>query len=148
MCEKRVYDLERFVRAQETVFEVALAELRTGLKRSHWMWFIFPQLRGLGRSPLAQHYGIHSFGEAVAYLEHPVLGRRLRQCVEVVLALQGRSLRQVFGTPDDIKFQSSMTLFALTEGADSVFQEALNRYCKGAMDQATVDLLNPPQASA
>ncbi len=148
MCEKRVYDLERFVKAQEPVFETALAELRAGRKRNHWMWFVFPQLGGLGRSPMAQHYGINSFGEAVAYLEHPVLGTRLRQCVEVVLSLQCGSLRQVFGTPDDIKFRSSMTLFALTAGPDSVFQEALNRYCKGAMDQVTVDLLNPPQASA
>ena len=148
MCEKRVYDLERFVRAQEPVFETALVELRAGLKRSHWMWFVFPQLRGLGRSPLAQHYGINSFGEAAAYLEHPVLGTRLRQCVEAVLALQGKSLRQIFGTPDDIKFRSSMTLFALTAGADSMFQEALNRFCKGAMDQVTVDLLIPPQTSA
>ena len=148
MYEHRVYDLERFVRAQEPVFATALAELRAGKKQTHWMWFVFPQLRDLGRSALAQHYGINSLGEAAAYLEHPVLGPRLRQCVEAVLALQGRSLRQIFGTPDDIKFCSSMTLFALAAGEESVFQDALNRYTNGVMDQLTVDLVKPPQASA
>ena len=147
MCEKRVYDLERFVSAQEPVFVTALTELRAGKKQTHWMWFVFPQLHGFGRSPLAQHYGINSLGEATAYIEHPVLGPRLKQCVEAVLALQGRSLRQIFGSPDDTKFRSSMTLFALAAGEDSVFQEALNRYTKGAMDQMTVDLVNPPHAS-
>ena len=148
MHEKAQYDLERFVRAQESVFEEALAELRGGLKRSHWMWFVFPQLRGLGRSPMAQHYGINSLAEAAAYLEHPVLGTRLMTCVEAVLALQGRSLRQIFGTPDDLKFHSSMTLFALASEEDSVFQEALNRYCKGVMDQRTLDLVKPAQTNA
>ncbi|MCA3574647.1 MAG: DUF1810 domain-containing protein [Aestuariivirga sp.] len=143
-----MFDLDRFLKAQEPVFETALAELRAGQKQSHWMWFVFPQLRGLGRSPMAQHYGINSLGEAAAYLGHPVLGARLRQCVEAVLALQGKSLRQIFGVPDDIKFRSSMTLFALAAGEESVFQEALNRYNKGVMDQMTVELVRPPQTSA
>ncbi len=148
MQDKSHYDLERFVKAQEPVFDTALAELRAGRKQSHWMWFVFPQLRGLGRSPMAQHYGINSLAEAVAYLEHPVLGARLRTCVEAVLTLQGRSLRQIFGTPDDLKFRSSMTLFALASGEGSVFEQALNRYCKGVMDQMTVDLVKPAQTTA
>ncbi len=148
MQDKSHYDLERFVKAQEPVFDTALAELRAGRKQSHWMWFVFPQLRGLGRSPMAQHYGINSLAEAVAYLEHPVLGARLRTCVEAVLTLQGRSLRQIFGTPDDLKFRSSMTLFALASGDESLFQQALNRYCKGVMDQMTVDLVKPAQTTA
>ena len=148
MQDKSHYDLERFVKVQEPVFDTALAELRAGRKQSHWMWFVFPQLRGLGRSPMAQHYGINSLAEAVAYLEHPVLGARLRTCVEAVLALQGRSLRQIFGTPDDLKFRSSMTLFALASGEGSVFEQALNRYCKGVMDQMTVDLVKPAQTTA
>lgn len=148
MQDKSHYDLERFVKAQEPVFDTALAELRAGRKQSHWVWFVFPQLRGLGRSPMAQHYGINSLAEAVAYLEHPVLGARLRTCVEAVLTLQGRSLRQIFGTPDDLKFRSSMTLFALASGEGSVFEQALNRYCKGVMDQTTVDLVKPAQTTA
>jgi uncharacterized protein (DUF1810 family) len=148
MQEKPQYDLERFVRAQDPVFDTALAELRAGRKQSHWMWFVFPQLRGLGRSPMAQHYGINSLAEATAYLEHPVLGARLKTCVDAVLAVQGRSLRQIFGTPDDLKFSSSMTLFALASGERSLFQEALSRYCKGLMDQKTVDLVKPARTSA
>lgn len=125
MREKHGFDLERFVHAQEPVFDTALAELRAGRKQSHWMWFVFPQLRGLGRSTMAQHYGIHSLAEAAGYLEHPVLGVRLRTCVDAVLAVQGRSLRQIFGTPDDLKFHSSMTLFALANENGSPFQRGL-----------------------
>jgi len=106
------FHLERFVAAQAPVFAAALAELRGGRKRSHWMWFVFPQLRGLGRSSMAEFYGIVSLAEARAYVAHPVLGPRLTLCAEAVLAIEGRSLREIFGSPDDVKFCSSMTLFS------------------------------------
>jgi uncharacterized protein (DUF1810 family) len=135
------FDLDRFVKAQEPVFDNVLEELRSGLKRSHWMWFIFPQPRGLGRSTTARHYGIDGLTEARAYLDHPVLGPRLRRCVEAVLAVSGRSLHEIFGSPDDLKFRSSMTLFALASDDERLFQEALRRYCGGVADQATLELL-------
>src|SRR5882724_3520289 len=106
------FDLERFVKAQAPVFGAALDELKAGHKRTHWMWFVFPQLRGLGHSTMAEIYGIASLDEARAYLAHPVLGPRLRQCTEAVLAVADRSLHAIFGSPDDAKFRSSMTLFA------------------------------------
>ena len=105
------------------------------------MWFVFPQLRGLGHSSLAQRYGISGIEEAKAYLQHPVLGRRLRRCVEAVLCVPDRTLRQIFGSPDDLKFRSSMTLFALADGGQLLFQEALDCYCDGMMDPRTVELL-------
>jgi uncharacterized protein (DUF1810 family) len=136
------FDLERFVTAQEPIFNTALEELRAGRKRSHWMWFIFPQLRGLGSSPTAQFYGIGSLEEARAYLAHPVLGPRLVVCTEVVLAVKGRDLHAIFGSPDDMKFCSSMTLFARDSGdADSVFCRGLDLYCDGRMDERTLALL-------
>src|SRR3954454_7616642 len=135
------FDLERFVTAQAPVFAAAIDELKAGQKRSHWMWFIFPQMRGLGHSPTAQFYGISSLDEARAYLAHPVLGPRLMRCTEAVLAVEGRSLHAIFGSPDDLKFCSSMTLFALAAGGDeSVFRQALARYCGGRMDERTVAL--------
>ena len=135
------YNLDRFVTAQAPVFTAALDELKAGRKRSHWMWFIFPQLRGLGHSSTAQFYGISSLAEARAYLAHPLLGPRLIQCTETVLSLDGRSLHAIFGSPDDLKFCSSMTLFALAAGEDeSVFRRALDRYCDGRMDDRTVAL--------
>ena len=142
MNERTAFDfLDRFLKAQEPVFDTALDELHAGSKQSHWMWFVFPQLRGLGRSSLAQRYGISGIEEAKAYLQHPVLGLRLRRCVEAVLGVPDRSLRQIFGSPDDIKFRSSMTLFALADGGEPLFQEALDRYCDGIMDPRTVELL-------
>ena len=105
------------------------------------MWFVFPQLKGLGRSSMAQQYGIASLEEAGAYLQHPVLGDRLRKCVEAVLAVHGPSLHQIFGSPDDLKFCSSMTLFALADGGEALFQEALDRYCDGIMDPRALELL-------
>jgi uncharacterized protein (DUF1810 family) len=136
------FHLERFVAAQAPVFAAALAELRAGRKRSHWMWFVFPQLRGLGRSSTAELYGISSLAEAWAYLSHPVLGPRLMQCTEAVLAVEGRSLREIFGSPDDVKFCSSMTLFSRVQGADkSVFRGALDRFCAGREDERTLELL-------
>ena len=135
------FDLERFVTAQAPVFTAALDEVKAGQKRSHWMWFIFPQLRGLGHSSTAQFYGISSLAEARAYLAHPVLGPRLRRCTETVLAVEGRSLHAIFGSPDDLKFCSSMTLFALAAGENErVFWQALDRYCKGRLDERTMAL--------
>lgn len=142
MAEADPHDLGRFVAAQAGVHERAVAELRAGEKRSHWMWFVFPQLRGLGVSAMAQRYGIASRAEAEAYLAHPVLGPRLREATRAVLSVRDRSLHAIFGSPDDIKFRSSMTLFALAEpNSDSVFADALARYCDGAMDPRTVELL-------
>ena len=135
------FHLERFVTAQAPVFAAALDELKAGQKRSHWIWFIFPQLRGLGHSSTAQFYGIGSLDEARAYLAHPVLGPRLRRCTETVLAVEGRSLHAIFGSPDDLKFGSSMTLFALAAGEnESVFWQALARYGEGRMDERTMAL--------
>ena len=136
------FDLERFVKAQAPVFEAALAELRAGEKRSHWMWFVFPQLRGLGQSSMAQFYGIGSLDEARAYLAHPVLGSRLKLCTEAVLAVERRSLHDIFGSPDDMKFGSSMTLFARASADEAnVFRQALDRYCEGRLDPRTEALL-------
>ncbi|HYF86086.1 DUF1810 domain-containing protein [Azospirillum sp.] len=136
------FDLQRFLSAQEPVFATVLDELRNGRKRSHWMWFVFPQLRGLGRSATAEFYGIASLEEAQAYLAQSTLGPRLEQATRAVLGVQGRTLHEIFGSPDDMKFRSSMTLFALAAGrADSPYHEALDRWCDGRMDDATVTLL-------
>lgn len=134
------YNLSRFVEAQDNTYATALRELQDGRKRSHWMWFIFPQIQGLGFSPTAQYYAIRNLGEAIAYLEHPVLGPRLRECAEAVAALEGRSLEQIFGYPDHLKFASSMTLFELAAGAGSVFSRTLDKYCGGQRDEATLGL--------
>ncbi|MEI6534522.1 MAG: DUF1810 domain-containing protein [Verrucomicrobiaceae bacterium] len=136
-----MFDLDRFVKAQDPVIQTVLQELRAGYKQTHWMWFVFPQLRGLGHSPTAQRYGIDDLAEARAYLEHAVLGARLQESVEVVLAVRGRTLHDIFGSPDDIKFRSSMTLFAIAGGDGKLFQRSLDRYCGGQMDWATIDLL-------
>jgi uncharacterized protein (DUF1810 family) len=139
------FGLERFVAAQDPVIESVLEELRAGRKRTHWMWFVFPQLRGLGRSPLALYYGIGSLDEARAYLAHPVLGERLTRCAACVLAVEGRSLREIFGTPDDLKFRSSMTLFALaSQAGDNVFTRAIAHYCDGLPDPHTERLAAAP----
>lgn len=136
------FDLERFVSAQAPVFTEALAELRAGRKRSHWMWFIFPQLRGLGISPTAQHFGISGLAEARAYLAHPLLGKRLLRCTQAVLAVEGRSLHEIFGSPDDLKFASSMTLFSIAAPEKpNLFHRAIERCCDGQADARTVALL-------
>ena len=136
------HDLDRFVQAQAPVFASALAELRAGAKRSHWMWFVFPQLRGLGRSPMAVRYGLADLAEARAYLAHPVLAGRLEACTQAVLATRGRSLAAIFGSPDDVKFRSSMTLFARADlAAGRPFAEALDRFCEGRADERTLALL-------
>ncbi len=137
------FDLHRFVEAQAPVYADVLAELRAGRKRSHWMWFIFPQIAGLGRSTMAQFYAISSIDEARAYLDHPLLGERLRECTELVLATEGRSARDIFGAPDDLKFRSSMTLFSEAGAADEPFRTALAKFFGGAPDEATLARIQP-----
>jgi uncharacterized protein (DUF1810 family) len=137
------YNLTRFVEAQERVFDRVVGELKSGFKRSHWMWFIFPQIRGLGSSPMAQIYEISSLDEAKAYLRHPILGARLRECVRLVNGVDGRTRHEIFGSPDDMKFHSSMTLFALADPQDPLFAAALQKYCDGVTDSATTDRLRP-----
>ena len=132
------FHLERFVEAQDGVYERVCEELRSGEKRSHWMWFIFPQIRGLGRSPMAERFAIGSAEEARAYLGHEILGARLRECTALVNAVEGRSASEIFGFPDDLKFHSSMTLFARAGGEEAVFVEALKRYFSGKEDAGTV----------
>lgn len=134
------YELQRFVAAQAGVFDTALGELRDGRKRSHWMWFVFPQLKGLGRSSTAELYGIGSLDEATAYLEHPVLGPRLEAAVAAVQASGATSLRALFGAPDDLKFRSSMTLFSVA-APDGPYQAALDRWCGGEADPKILALL-------
>jgi uncharacterized protein (DUF1810 family) len=140
------FDLRRFVEAQGPTIERVFAELRAGRKRSHWMWYVFPQIDGLGRSAMAQTYAIRSVAEARAFLAHPLLGDRLRDCVRLVVAA-GRPLGAVFGAPDDVKFRSSMTLFAAAAPEEAVFAEALRRLCDDAADPATLArLASPPPA--
>jgi uncharacterized protein (DUF1810 family) len=134
------HDLERFVSAQDGTYPQALAELTAGRKRSHWMWFVFPQLRGLGASPTAQHYAIADLDEARAYLDHPVLGPRLREAAAALLGVPAGSATDILGYPDDLKLRSSMTLFAAAAADPAVFQAVLDRYYDGP-DQRTLDLL-------
>ena len=133
------FDLKRFVDAQSPVFDQVCSELRAGQKRSHWMWYIFPQISGLGSSGMAQTFAISSLGEAAAYLGHPVLGPRLRLCAKLVNAIEGRSVEQIFGYPDHLKFHSSMTLFANAAPEGSVFHAALQKFFAKDPDQLTLD---------
>ena len=135
------YNLARFVEAQRGTYEAALAELRAGQKRSHWMWFIFPQIAGLGSSPMAQRYAISSIQEAQAYLADPVLGPRLKACTEAANGHEGRSAHAIFGSPDDMKFRSSMTLFGEATPAEPAFRTALDRYFGGKRDPLTLSRL-------
>ncbi len=135
------YDLQRFVDAQEPVFDQVRAELRAGRKRGHWMWFLFPQIAGLGLSPTAKKYAIASRAEAAAYLEHPVLGPRLRQCARLVTKIEGRTIGEILGHPDDLKFRSSMTLFAQATPDNKVFIDALEKYFPAGFDRLTLDRL-------
>lgn len=135
------FDLDRFVAAQEGVYDTVLAELRAGSKRTHWIWFVFPQVRGLGRSSTAQHYGISSLAEARAYLAHPVLGPRLRECARLLATHTGRSATQILGYPDDLKVRSSMTLFARAADDPADFRAVLDAFYGGEEDPATLDLL-------
>ena len=135
------HDLQRFVAAQEPVYEQALGELRAGAKRSHWMWFVFPQLKALGRSATAQRFGIEDLREAEAYWRHPLLGPRLKACTEALLATEGRSALQILGPPDDLKLASSMTLFARAAPDEPAFGRALDKYFGGRPDARTLELL-------
>jgi uncharacterized protein (DUF1810 family) len=135
------YGLQRFIEAQDPVYDKVCAELRNGRKDSHWMWFIFPQLRGLGHSPMADKFGISSRQEAEAYLKHPILGPRLRECSRLVNLVAGRSIHQILGSPDDLKFKSSMSLFASIAPEEQVFKEALQKYFDGELDRLTLERL-------
>ena len=135
------FNLDRFVQAQEPVLAQVRRELSEGRKRTHWMWFVFPQLSGLGHSAIARHYAIASLAEANAYLDHPVLGPRLVDCTALVNAIEGRTVEQIFGSPDDLKFRSSMTLFSLARPDTAVFREALDKYFGGVPDRLTTEML-------
>lgn len=140
------FDLNRFIQAQNPVYPAVIGELSRGRKQSHWMWFIFPQVAGLGLSAMSQRYAIGSRAEACAYLAHPVLGARLVECTGLVLAVQGRSINAILGAPDDAKFRSSMTLFGAASG-EPIFDQAIARYFAGERDQATLEILaklDPP----
>jgi len=132
------FHLQRFVDAQRPVYETVLGELRAGRKRSHWMWFIFPQIAGLGQSSMAQRFALRSLDEAKAYLAHPVLGPRLRECAGLMAAIDGRSITEVLGHPDDLKFRSSMTLFARAAPADPIFADCVRQYFGGEPDPETL----------
>lgn len=136
-----VHSLQRFVEAQEPVYDCVRAELRAGAKSSHWMWFVFPQLKRLGRSATAQHFGIASLAEANAYWQHPVLGGRLKECTELVLSVEGKTALRIFASPDDLKFRSSMTLFEQVALDEPVFGWALEKYYRGHRDPRTLELL-------
>jgi len=136
------FDLKRFVDAQAPVYRSVVDELRAGRKRSHWMWFVFPQLLGLGSSPMAARFGITSVQEARAYLHHDLLGPRLRECTQLVNQVQGRSIAEIFGSPDDLKLCSSMTLFALAADDNHDFVELLNKYYSGRHDPLTLAQLS------
>ena len=136
-----LHHLQRFVDAQNSVYERVCSELRKGRKQSHWIWFIFPQIKGLGSSATAARFAISSREEAAAYLEHPILGPRLRECTRLVTLVEGRSLNQIFGSPDDLKFRSSMTLFAQVAADNQIFLDALEKYCGGEFDGLTLDRL-------
>jgi uncharacterized protein (DUF1810 family) len=138
---KDPFDLERFLEAQSRVWELVRSELRAGSKRGHWIWFIFPQMRGLGRSETSRFYGISSREEAVAYLKHPVLGARLIECTRLVLGMKSRTAEQVFGDVDAMKFRSSMTLFAEVSLFEEVFSEAVAKFFDGEKDISTLELL-------
>ena len=135
------YDLARFVQAQENDFREALSEIRNGRKRTHWMWYIFPQIDGLGFSPTAKYYSIKNLEEAKAYLAHPILGSRLQECAEAVVRVEGRSASEIFGSPDDLKLRSCATLFASVSPPGSVFDRLLEKYYRGERDGKTLRLL-------
>ena len=135
------YNLHRFLTAQAPVYDTVLDELRAGRKTSHWIWFIFPQIAGLGHSAMAQQFAIGSLDEANAYLQHPVLGQRLRECTQLVLNVEGRSADEIFPYPDNLKFRSCMTLFMNAATDNSLFKAALDKYLDGQPDQLTLNIL-------
>jgi len=135
-------DLKRFLEAQENDFEIALAEIQNGRKQSHWMWYIFPQIAGLGFSPTSKFYAIKDRDEAESYLAHPLLGKRLVEISNALLEVEGKTASQIFGSPDDVKLKSSMTLFGALENTNPVFQRVLDKYFNGAKDRRTLELIN------
>ncbi|RAU81900.1 DUF1810 domain-containing protein [Pontibacter arcticus] len=135
------HNLNRFIEAQESSYQNALTEIKNGRKTSHWMWYIFPQVAGLGFSETSKFYGIKSINEATAYLNHPVLGKRLYEITEALLKHEGKSANQIFGSPDDMKLKSSMTLFAAVSPGDTVFEKVLANYFAGQKDTKTLQLL-------
>jgi uncharacterized protein (DUF1810 family) len=135
--------LDRFVQAQAPVYAAVRAEIAAGDKRTHWMWFVFPQLRRLGRSATARHFGLEDAAEARAYLDHPVLGPRLRECCALLLGVRGRTLHRIFGSPDDLKLRSCMTLFEAVAADEPAFAAVLDRYCDGVRDPLTLQALVP-----
>ena len=142
------HDLNRFLEAQELTYADAVEELRSGKKRGHWMWYVFPQVRGLGDSDVSRRFALASIEEAQAYLEHPVLGSRLRECTQLVLDVEGRSAAEILGYPDWIKFRSSMTLFTCAAAGDSIFGRALQTFFNGEADSRTLGLLGLPSGGA
>ncbi len=135
------HDLQRFLDAQQAVYSQVLAELRAGRKRSHWIWYIFPQIAGLGHSPTSQFFAIHSLAEARVYLRHPTLGARLRECTQLVLDVSGREIEEILGYPDHLKFRSSMTLFNRAAPEEQLFAAALSKYFEGQPDALTLPQL-------
>jgi uncharacterized protein (DUF1810 family) len=138
---KDPYNLQRFVDAQSSVFEQVISELRQGRKRGHWMWFIFPQISGLGHSAMAARFAISSRQEAEAYLNHPILGPRLRECTRLLTLVEGRAIQEILGSPDDLKFRSSLTLFARVTPDNRIFQDALDKFYGGEYDALTLERL-------
>jgi uncharacterized protein (DUF1810 family) len=134
-------DLVRFLEAQNHVYLKALEEIKNGQKRSHWMWYIFPQMKGLGSSENARFFGIKSLDEATAYVQHPILGKHLIEITKALLTIEGKSASDIFGYPDDLKLHSSMTLFSKVENADPVFNEVIKKYFNGGLDQGTLKIL-------
>jgi uncharacterized protein (DUF1810 family) len=137
-------DLKIFVQAQENIYEQALAELKNGSKESHWMWFVFPQIAGLGNSVTTRKYAIPNLADAKAYLSHDLLGSRLRECTEAVLAVEGRTAHEIFGSPDDMKLKSCMTLFELADSPDLIFSDILDKYFECQRDERSLAILNAP----
>ena len=135
------FNLQRFLTAQDPVFETVRTQLREGRKRTHWMWFIFPQIEGLGHSPTSRHFAISSKEEAQAYLSHPILGPRLRECTRLLVQIESCTIGEILGCPDDLKFRSSMTLFASATPDNRIFLDALQKYFAGEKDEATLSRL-------
>lgn len=139
--------LTRFVEAQKEIYPVALSEIRTGKKASHWMWFIFPQIKGLGRTDIAKFYSIEDLNEAASYLSHPILGPNLIEISNAVLSINDKTAREIFGKPDDRKLRSCMTLFSKVKDADTVFEKVIEKYFEGQQDMATIEILNENPSS-
>lgn len=142
-----IYQFQRYIDAQEAIYPDVIRELKQGRKKSHWMWYIFPQIIGLGQSRLSQIYAICSLEEATAFINHPVLGVRLHECTEIVVGTEGRTVEQIFAYPDYLKFHSSMTLFSQVKNHQPVFDSALTRYFENKKDQLTLDILKKAKES-